>query len=172
MNMSEPATTTSGALQAGLLMESAQALQRSAEQQLAELRVHVEGLDQVVREAIRLTLIDELKALAEEAAKVTAGLVALRRTTHWRSALYGALASFAVALLPTVLAYSALPSPSEIDKFRSQRDQLLTQIARLKAQGGGLEWRRCGESQRLCVRVDRKAPAYGEAADYFVAAGY
>ena len=42
---------------------------------------------------------------------------------------------------------------------------------RLEQQGGRIDWRHCGEAARLCVRVDRKAPTYGEKADYYVVAG-
>ena len=47
-----------------------------------------------------------------------------------------------------------------------------TDIARLTQQGGHVELRRCGAARRLCVRVDRGAPMYGEAADYLVVKGY
>jgi hypothetical protein len=56
--------------------------------------------------------------------------------------------------------------------LRSQRAQLLLNIAQLTAQGGQVELRRCGRAQRLCVHVDRHASAYGEAADYFIVYGY
>jgi hypothetical protein len=35
-----------------------------------------------------------------------------------------------------------------------------------------MELRRCGDAQRLCVRVDRSAPAYGAGADFFIVKGY
>jgi hypothetical protein len=35
-----------------------------------------------------------------------------------------------------------------------------------------LDVRTCGASARLCVRVDRNAPAYGPGADYLVVKGY
>ena len=50
----------------GLLMESAQAHQKSAEEQLEKLRVHTDDLDGVVRDEIRRTLIEELQMLTAE----------------------------------------------------------------------------------------------------------
>jgi hypothetical protein len=35
-----------------------------------------------------------------------------------------------------------------------------------------VDLRHCGSDQRWCVRVDRKAPAYGEQGDYLVVKGY
>jgi hypothetical protein len=53
-----------------------------------------------------------------------------------------------------------------------QRDALAKSIASLEQRGGKIEWKSCGDPARLCVRVDRKAPVYGEKADYYVAKGY
>jgi hypothetical protein len=65
-----------------------------------------------------------------------------------------------------------LPSQSELATLRSKRDELASNVARLEQRGGRIDLRRCGGTDRLCVRVDRKAPVYGEAADYFVIRGY
>jgi len=65
-----------------------------------------------------------------------------------------------------------LPSAGEVATLRGERDQLAASVARLKQQGGLVNWRYCGETARLCVRVDRGAPAYGEKADYYVVRGY
>jgi len=35
-----------------------------------------------------------------------------------------------------------------------------------------VQLRHCGAARRLCVRVDRGAPLYGEAADFLVVKGY
>ena len=39
-------------------------------------------------------------------------------------------------------------------------------------EGGRIDLRHCGEANRLCVRVERKAPFYGENSDYAVLKGY
>src|SRR5579863_7856981 len=57
------------AIQLGLLMESAQAHQKLAEGQLQRLRAHTQDLDGVVRDEIRRTLVEELRALSAEAAR-------------------------------------------------------------------------------------------------------
>ena len=55
----------------GLLMESAQAHQRLAESNLEKLRVHTQGLDMVVRDEIRRTLIEELQMLTVESKRAS-----------------------------------------------------------------------------------------------------
>jgi hypothetical protein len=56
--------------------------------------------------------------------------------------------------------------------LRAQRDSLAQNIAHLEQRGGKVDWRSCGDSARLCVRIDRKAPVYGEKADYYIVKGY
>ena len=73
---------------------------------------------------------------------------------------------------PGTVVHWALPSPSDVTALRAQRDALVQNIAHLEQRGGKVEWRRCGEPKRLCVRVDRSAPTYGENADYYVVKGY
>jgi hypothetical protein len=75
-------------------------------------------------------------------------------------------------LVPIALARWALPSPADIAALRVRREELAANITKLELQGGRIEWRRCGEARRLCVRVDRNAQSYGEKADYFVLEGY
>jgi hypothetical protein len=159
-------------MQVGLLMESAQTHQKLAETQLEKLRMHTQDLDGVVRDEIRRTLIQELSMLTAETARATRALEKIRRSAARRGALWSIGAAAVCALAPLAVAHWALPSASEIASLRAQQDQLSLSIAKLKAQGGGIDWRRCGEAKRLCVRVDRKAPAFGEKADYYVIQGY
>jgi hypothetical protein len=65
-----------------------------------------------------------------------------------------------------------LPSQGEVAALRAQRDALAANISSLEQRGGTLDIRRCGARARLCVRVDRNAPAYGPGADYLVVKGY
>jgi hypothetical protein len=65
-----------------------------------------------------------------------------------------------------------LPAPGQIAALRAEQEQLATSVARLTASGGRIDLRHCGDSARLCVRVDRRAPAYGEQSDYLVVRGY
>ncbi|HEV7614199.1 MAG TPA: hypothetical protein VGO37_20140 [Steroidobacteraceae bacterium] len=165
-------TMDEGTINCGLLMESAQAHQRLAEDQLQRLHAHTQDLDVVVRDEIRRTLIEELQMLTVESKRATEALKRVRRTT----ALRGVLASLASAILCTCIPIAiirwVLPSEPEIAALRTRHAELSASIAILDRRGGRADLRHCGEPSRLCVRVDRKAPAYGEKADYFVLAGY
>ena len=74
--------------------------------------------------------------------------------------------------MPIAIARWILPTPEQIEILRARRDQLAASVSRLEQQGGRIEWRRCGNSARLCVHVDRTAPAYGDKGDYYVVNGY
>jgi hypothetical protein len=156
----------------GLLMESAQAHQRLAETHLEKLRAHTEDLDAVVRDEIRRTLIEELQTVTAETRRATVALQQIRHRTTARGTLWSIGAAILCTGIPVVIMHWVLPSGPEIAALRARRDQLMASVAVLERRGGRIDWRRCGEAARLCVRVDRKAPTYGEKADYFIAAGY
>jgi chaperonin cofactor prefoldin len=153
------------------LLDSAHAHQKSAEEHLEALRAHTRGLDAIVRDEIRRTLVEELQLLTAEINKAlralqSLGRVATRRTTLWSLGLAGA-----TALIPGVLLWWVTPSTAELASLRSQREALSADLARLEAQGARVEWRRCGEAQRLCVRIERDAKPYGETGDFFIVRG-
>src|SRR5882724_4533380 len=156
----------------GLLMESVQAHQKLAESHLEQLRAHTQDLDAVVRDEIRRTLIEELQMLWAEGKRATEALQRIRRGASLRFGLWSIVISILCSGIPMAIARWALPSGSEIAALQARRDELSASVATLEGRGGRIDWRRCGEKARLCVRVDRKAPAYGEKSDYFVAAGY
>ena len=156
----------------GLLMESAQAHQRMAESHLEKLRAHTQDLDGVVREEIRRTLVEELDELTAESRRAAQALKGMKRAAHLRGVVWSVATVFLSAAIPGGLAYWLLPSPSQIEALRARRDELQASVARLEQSGGRVDWRHCGERARLCVRVDRGAPAYGDKADYFVLKGY
>jgi len=159
-------------MKVGLLLESAQTHQKLAEGQLERLREHTRDLDGVVRDEIRRTLVEELRALTAEAARATQALQKIRGAGRLRGAAW----SLAAAVLCTAGVIGAarwvLPSAAEIAALRTRRDELAANLAKLEQQGGRIDWRRCGDARRLCVRVDRKAPTYGDKADYLVIEGY
>lgn len=159
-------------MKVGLLMESAQAHQKLAEDQLQRLRTHTQDLDSVVRDEIRRTLAQELRALTTEAARATRALEKIRGAGALRGSAWSLAAALLCTLLPLGVARWALPSAAEIAALRSRRDELSVNLAKLEQQGGRIDWRRCGDARRLCVRVDRQAPTYGDKADYFVIEGY
>jgi hypothetical protein len=156
----------------GLLMESAQTHQRLAESQLDKLRAHTQDLDGVVRDEIRRTLVEELQLLTAEMTRATRALQRIRRRAGLRQAWWGFLLTLLCALVPLIVARWALPSAAEISTLRARRDELSLSIAQLEQRGGRIDWRHCGDARRLCVRVDRKAPTFGERGDFYVIEGY
>lgn len=153
-------------------MESAHAQHQLAESALARLEAHTRGLDAVVRDEIRQTFTAECGELEEELQKTALALrslqrIAERRAASWTIVIVTTVAGAAIAALEY-----AMPSGRDIEKLRSERDTLSLQIKQLIDLGGRLELRRCGEHARLCVRVDRGAPSYGDAADYLIVKGY
>jgi hypothetical protein len=171
-NVSERAPAFDDAtLKVGLLMESAQAQQKLAEGQLERLRAHTQDLDVVVRDEIRRTLVEEFQTLTGEAARAARVLESMRggclRTAAWSVTI-----ASMCTLVPIGIARLALPSAAEISVLRARRDELSANLTTLEQQGARIDWRRCGEAKRLCIRVDRKAPAYGDKGDYFVIEGY
>ena len=158
-------------LRIGLLMESAQTQQRLAQTQLDRLQAHTRGIDGIVREEIRRTLTDEIRALHVECERAALALRGVQRAVTWRS-LAGSLALGVVCLaVPASIGRWLLPSADDIGRLRTERDALARNVAQLEQQGGRVQWRRCGDTHRLCVRVDRQAPVYG-GGDYLVVAGY
>jgi hypothetical protein len=159
-------------LRVGLLMEAAQAQQALATSALERLREHTAGLDAIVREEIRATIVEEMHALAEDSGRAAEALRGLRRAASWRFGAWSTLIFAISALVPLGLAQWWLPSHAELDALAAQRDQLTTNLRQLTEQGGQIEIRHCGRAQRLCVRIDRSAPPYGEAADFRIVKGY
>ena len=166
------ATLDDATMKVGLLMESAQAHQKLAEGQLEKLREHTQDLDSVVRDEIRHTLVEELRALTTEATRATRALQKIRGAGALRKLAWSLAAAILCTLVPIGVARWALPSAAEIATLRVRRDEVAANLAKLEQEGGRIDWRRCGDARRLCVRVDRKAPTYGDKADYFVIEGY
>jgi hypothetical protein len=156
----------------GLLMESAQAHQKMAETHLERLRAHTEDLDGVVREEIRRTLVEELAELTAESARAAGALRRMKRAANLRGLLWAVALAVLATAIPAAFMHWVLPSAGEVDSLRVRRDHLQANLNNLERIGGRTEWRRCGETARLCVRIDKSAPAYGEKGDYFVVKGY
>jgi hypothetical protein len=157
---------------AGLLLESAQTHQRLVEENLQRLKLHTQDLDGIVREEIRRTLSDELQALNTETRLAVQSLRAMRRAVGLRTALWTAAVAIGCVAAPMACLWSLTPSAAEILALRAQRDALTANLERLSQQGGRVDWRRCGEARRLCVRVERAGAAFGDAGDYFIVKGY
>jgi hypothetical protein len=152
----------------GLLMEAAHAQQTLADAALEKLSAHLRELDTVVRDEIRQTLVEELQIVVNESSRAAEALRGLGRSANLRVALWNLGMTLLCSAMPISLEWWFLPSQSELVALRAKRDQLAANVARLEQRGARIDLRRCGGSDRLCVRVDRKAPVYGEAGDYLV----
>ncbi len=170
--MGEPRALSDDTMKFGLLMESAQAHQRLAETQIDKLLAHTRGLDEVVREEIRRTLLEEFLALRAEGERAARALGALKRNVQLRGIAWNLGLSLLCTAIPVAIAHFALPSRPEIAALRAQRDALAGNVAALERRGGKAEWRLCGAAARLCIRIDRKAPAYGDKGEYAIVGGY
>jgi len=155
----------------GLLLEGAHAQQLAAKSLTDELRAQIAGLDAVTREEIRHTLVEELGSVVAEANRAAESLRHIGRTSLMRHALWTAAVTVSCAYVPLLALRWSLPSSAELAALQARRDVLKADVAALMRQGGQIDLRHCGEPARVCVRVDRRAPAYGADADYYVAAG-
>jgi hypothetical protein len=162
----------SDTMKLGLLMESIQVQQKLAEASWEKLRAHTQDLDGVVRNEIRRTLIDELQAVTSESDRAARALRHMTRAANTRCLAWNLGAVILCTAIPGAIAHYALPSRADIAAMRAQRDSLAQNLAHLESRGGKIEWRSCGEPARLCVRIDRGSPVYGENADYYILKGY
>jgi outer membrane murein-binding lipoprotein Lpp len=170
--MSTPAPLDEDTMKLGLLMETAQMQQKLIASSLKQLKAHTQELDSIVREQIRRTLAEEFGALIEEAARAAQLLRALKRAATWQFASWTVLATLLVGAISMLCVWCLVPSTAKINALRSREQQLTAAIDALEQRGGRIDLRRCGTSDRWCVRVDRQAPAYGEQSDYYVVKGY
>lgn len=156
----------------GLLMEAAQAHQALAESSLDKLSAHLHELDTVVRDEIRHTLVEELQFFGSESRRAAESLRGLRRAANLRVVFWSVGITVLCSAIPFGMVWWLLPSPRELLTLRATRDELAAGIANLERRGARVDIRRCGMGERLCVRVDRKAPVYGNGGDYLVVKGY
>jgi hypothetical protein len=163
---------TDEAMKLGLLMETAQAQQRLGQESLERLAAHTRDLDVIVRDEIRRTVAEGLGSVASESRRAAQSLQSLRRSANVRVLWWTVSIATVCSAVVTGEAYWMLPSQGEVAALRAQRDALAANISSLEQRGGTLDIRRCGARARLCVRVDRNAPAYGPGADYLVVKGY
>jgi hypothetical protein len=159
-------------LKVGMLMEAAQAQQALAATTLDRLRDHTAGIDALVRDEIRATLLEEMQALSEDTRRAAESLRRLQRTANLRLIVWSAAVLGIASLLPCTIAWWLLPTRAEIQSLAARREELSANIARLSRQGGNVELRHCGTAQRLCVQVERNAPIYGAAGDFLIVKGY
>ena len=133
---------------------------------LATLDSRARDFDTTLGEAVQRALADAAGMRAAETLSQVHRRTALR-FAHWS---FGVVS--ACALVPTLISWALLPSRTQLLQARETLAQLSAGVAQLSGEGGRIDLRHCGAANRLCVRVDRKSPAYGESADYMVLKGY
>jgi hypothetical protein len=169
--MTDPAMSDE-TLKLGLLMETARAQQHLSQEGLERLAAHARDLDVIVRDEIRRTVAEELGNLAGESQRTVESLQRMRRAADMRVLLWTVSIAVICSGVAMAEAWWMLPSRPQVAALRARRDALAANIARLQQRGALLEIRKCGPRARLCVRVDRSAPAYGPRGDYRIAQGY
>ena len=170
--MNSPAPLDDPTLKYGLLLETAQSQQKLIAASLRQLKGHTQELDAIVREQIRRTLVEELAAVVDESARAVQALRTLERAAKLRFMVWTLAVTVLSGAATALPAWWLLPSSSQIAALRAQRAQLAAAVDDLAQRGGLIDLRRCGSEQRWCVRVDRRAPAFGEQADFLVVKGY
>lgn len=155
----------------GLLMETAQTHQKLAEAAIEKLNQHPQSLEAAVRDQIQRALIDALKSVHAEVRGATEALQKIKRAANARVTLWTLGLTATSAAIALFVAWWVLPTPAEIARLRTERDELAINIAVLDQRGARADLRRCGAG-RVCVRVDPSAPRYGQSSDYMVIKGY
>jgi hypothetical protein len=156
----------------GLLMEAAKRQQRLADSSLRKLKVHASELTGIVAEEVRRVLAGELQTLTSDSRAASDALRRLRRGVGWRLGLVSLSLSALSTALALAVAWWILPSRAELALLRARHDEYAASVAALERAGGRVDLRRCGDQQRLCVRVDRRAPAYGDSGEFLIVHGY
>jgi|ERR1700722_5028206 len=159
-------------VRAGLLLEAAETQRAQATEVLERLQQHLAQIDDVVRDEIRATLLEELRALTEEGRQASASLRRLRQAAHAQLGLWSAAIAIFAAAVPLALSWWLTPSEAELAALRATRAELKAGVTQLSAAGGRMQLRHCGDIPRLCVRVERTAPSYGEGGEYAIVKGY
>jgi hypothetical protein len=148
------------------VLETVHAQQSQLHGMLATLDTRSRDLDSTLDEAVQRAF------MAAAGVRAAEKLSQIHRATGVRFALWSFAVVSACSLVPTVLTWMLMPSRAQMIQARQSLDQLTAGIARLSREGGRIDLHHCGEANRLCVRVDRKAPFYGDNSDYAVLKGY
>ena len=155
----------------GLLMETAQTHQKLAEEAIGKLNEQTQGLQAVVKDQIRHAVVAEMKIVQAETQSAVEALRRLRQAANARVTLWTLSLTAISAGVALFVAWWVLPTPAEIARLRTEREELASNLAVLNERGARADLRRCGTAH-LCVRVDLKAPRYGESSDYLIIKGY
>ena len=155
----------------GLLVEAAERHQKLAEAAIAKLDKQTQGLRSAVADEVRQAVGEQMKFVQADAQRAVEALQKVKRGVNARVALSTLGATAISAGITLIVAWWVLPTRGEITALRAERDELASNVAVLNQRGARADLRRCGTGH-LCVRVDLKAPRYGEASDYLIVKGY
>jgi hypothetical protein len=164
--MKSESSIESAPLDQGGTLEIVHAQQSQIHGLLATLDSRWKDLDASLGEAVQRAFMDAAGLRAAEK------LSQVHRATGMRFARWSFGVVLACALVPTCLSWLLMPSRTQLLQARQTLDQLSAGVSQLSREGGRIQLRHCGEANRLCVRVDRKSPFYGENADYVILKGY
>lgn len=156
----------------GLLLDTAQNHQDLADDALKRLHSHAQGLDTVVRDEVRRALISELGELVDQSTRAVRALRSLEQAAHLRAVWCSTVLAALPGAMASMLLWWWLPSAGQISLLRAQQQELSAVNARLTQSGGRIDLRNCGSPARLCVRVDRHAPSFGERSEFMIVQGY
>ncbi len=148
------------------ILESVHAQQSQLYDMLASLESRSRELDASVEQAVQ-------RALAQPAGlRATEKLAQMQRASTVRFARWSFGVVSGCALVPALLSWMLMPTRTQLLQARQTLDQLSAAVAQLAREGGHIELRHCGTANRLCVRIDRKSPFYGESGDFMVLRDY
>jgi hypothetical protein len=148
------------------MLETMHARQSEIHGMLANLDSRARDFDSTVGEAVQRAFMDAAGLRAAQK------LSQLHRATGIRFARWSFGIVGACALIPTVLSWMLMPSPGQVQQARQTLEQLSVRTAQLYREGGRMDIKHCGAASRLCVRIDRRSPVYGESSDYMIVMGY
>lgn len=150
----------------GGVLETVHAQQSQIHGLLATLDSRSRDLDATLGDAVQRAFMDAAGLRAAEK------LSQVHRATGVRFARWSFGVVSMCALVPALLSWLLMPSRAQLMQARQTMEQLSAGVAQLSREGGRIDLRRCGQTNRLCVRVDRKSSYYGPNADYMILEGY
>jgi hypothetical protein len=164
--MKSDLSTEAAPVDLGRILETVHAQQSQIHGMLATLDSRSRELDTTLGDTVQRAFMDAAGLRAAQT------LSQVHRATGVRFARWSFGVVSACALVPTLMTWILMPSRGQVIQARQTFDQLSAAVAQLSREGGRIDLRHCGAANRLCVRVDRKSPFYGESADYMVLKGY
>ncbi|MGC1457423.1 MAG: hypothetical protein WA825_04005 [Steroidobacteraceae bacterium] len=164
--MNSETAIQSGPPDLGQVLETVHAQQSKIHGMLATLDARARDLDSTLGEAVQRAFMDAAGLRAAQK------LSQVHRAAGIRFARWSFGIVSACALVPAVLSWMLMPSPAQVLQVRQTLEQLSVRVAQLSREGGRMDLKHCGPAKRLCVRVERKSPFYGESADYMIVTGY